>query len=192
MAKYFSFTALLLLLISGFPQLQVNAMSKLPAPPNGKTVESSDSFLDSIYSDMSGLASPLYGWAIDIFTVMFVVGTIVMIMSIAFKNGQWQKYAQGTMLITFVIMLLMRGLPIILLSINTTDDIDILFTAGVSLLSAIAIMIAVMSMGISADFKFNYHMIEHPKYHRWSRNLFSVAILMTFLAILVPWIFPQV
>lgn len=192
MRKIFSFTALLLLFISGFPQLQVNAMSKLPPPPNGKTVESSDSLLDGIYSDMSGLASPLYGWAIDFFTVMFVVGTIVMIMSIAFKNGQWQKYAQGTMLITFIIMLLMRGLPIILLSINTTEDIDILFTAGVSLLSAIAIMIAVMSVGISADFKFNYNMIQHPKYDRWSRNLLGVAILMTFLAILVPWIFPQV
>lgn len=190
--KKLSFTSLLLLLISGIPQLKVNAMTKLPEPPTGKTVESSDSFLDSIYSDMSGLASPLYGWAIDIFTVLFVVGTIVMIMSIAFKNGQWQKYAQGTMLITFIIMLLMRGLPIIILSVNTTQDIDILFTAGVSLLSAVAIMIAVMNMGISADFKFNYHMIEHPKYHRWSRNLFSVAILMTFLAILVPWIFPQV
>lgn len=192
MLKGFSFTAFLLLFFGSFPLMQVNAMSKLPQPPKGQTVESSDSFLDGIYSSMSGLASPLYGWAIDIFTVMFVIGTIVMIMSIAFKNGQWQKYAQGTMLITFVIMLLMRGLPIILLSINSTEDVDILFTAGVSLLSAVAIMIAAMSMGISADFKFNYHMIEHPKYHRWSRNLFGVAVLMTFLAILVPWIFPQV
>lgn len=192
MLKRFSFAAALLLIISGFPHLQVNAITKLPEPPTGKTVESSDKFLEGIYSGLSKELTPFYGWAVDLFTVLFVIGTIVMILSIAFKNGQWQKYAQGTMMITFIIMLLMRGLPIIVLSINSTHDIDSLFIGGVSLLSSIAIMIAVMSIGISADFKFNYHMIEHPKYHRWSRNLFSVAILMTVLSILVPWIFPQV
>lgn len=192
MKKVYGFLASLLLILLVQPLSSVSAMSKLPSPPNGKSIESSDSFLDTIYSDVGGLGTPLYGWAIDLFTILFVVGTLVMILSIAFKNGQWQKYAQGTMLTSFVILLLMRGLPIIMLSMNTTEDIDLLFTAGVAFLSATTIMMAVMSVGISADFKFNYHLIEHPKYNRWSKNLFYVAILMTFLAVLVPWFFPQV
>lgn len=192
MNKIYGFLASLLLILLLQPLSSTSAMSKLPSPPNGKSTESSDSFLDNIYSDVSGLGTPLYGWAIDLFTILFVVGTLVMILSIAFKNGQWQKYAQGTMLTSFVILLLMRGLPIIMLSMNTKEDIDILFAAGVAFLSATTIMMAVMSVGISADFKFNYHLIEHPKYNRWSKNLFYVAILMTFLAVLVPWFFPQV
>ncbi|WP_211656180.1 hypothetical protein [Planococcus alpniumensis] len=195
MKRIYGFLALLLLTFLGQPLSSVSAMSKLPSPPSGKSIETSetsDSLMDNIYTDMSGLGTPLYGWAIDIFTLLFVVGTLVMILSIAFKNGQWQKYAQGTMLTSFVILLLMRGLPIIMLSMNTREDIDILFAAGVAFLSATTILMAVMSIGISADFKFNYHLIEHPKYNRWSKNLFYVAMLMTFLAVLVPWFFPQV
>lgn len=182
------------LLISGIltPHQNTYAITMLPDPRKESAEPSSNNFLESIYSEIGGSMAPLYGWAIDIFTITFLVGTIVMILSIMFKNGQWQKYAQSTMLITFIVMLLMRGVPIIMLSITSPDDIDMMLLSGVNVLGVVAIFIAAISLPISMLFKFGYHLIEHPKYHRWSRNLLSVAALMTALALIIPWFSPQI
>lgn len=187
------FTSTILFILSILVPLQnVSAMPLIPELPKGKGESSSKGFAEGVFSEISGTMVSLYDWGIDIITITFLLGTIVMILSIMFKNGQWQKYAQSTMLITFIVMLLMRGVPIIVLSINSPDDIDMMLLSGVNVLGAIAIFIAAISLPISLLFKFGYHLIEHPKYHRWSRNLLSVAALMTALALIIPWFSPQI
>lgn len=161
-------------------------------PPRGKTVDSSQDLFDSLYNSLGDLVAPAYGWAIDLFTIMFVGATIIMILSIMMKNGQWQKIAQTTMFITFILMILLRGAPIIVLSINSSEDIDLLLSSSVLALGTMAFFMAAISRPISQLFRFGYNLIEHQKYQRWSKNLISVAVLMTFLAIVIPWIFPQV
>lgn len=192
MLKIFWSVATLVILSILVPLQNAHAMPMLPDPQKGSVEPSSKNFADGIYSEIGGFMIPFYGWAIDFITITFLLGTIVMILSIMFKNGQWQKYAQGTMLITFVVMLLMRGVPIIVLSITSPDDIDMMLLSGVNVLGAVAIFIAAISLPISLLFKFGYHLIEHPKYHRWSRNLLSVAALMTALALIIPWFSPQI
>lgn len=154
------------------------------------TAVSSDSFLGGITRSLGELVAPAYSWGITIITTLFVVGTVVMILSTIFKNGQWQKYGQGTMLISFIVMLVLRGLPIIILSIRTADDIDILFSNALTSLSYSAIFLGMVSIAVSFLFRFGYHLIEHPEFHRWSRNLLSVSILMMILAISIPILFP--
>lgn len=194
MNKRYSLIYLLFLLLSALPVSTTYAMPNMPVPPTGKTIEPSEgnNFADSIYSEIGGFMTPFYGWAVDFLTISFVIGTIAMILSIMFKNGQWQKYAQSTMLTTFIVMLLMRGVPIVILSIHSPEDVDQLLLGGVEVLKGIGIFIAVISIPISLLFKFGHHLIEHPKYHRWSRNLIGVAVLMTVLSMVVPWIFPQI
>lgn len=191
MTRTFSFAAVLVLLLSWIPLRKASA-APLPEPPKGTVNPSSKDLTEGIYTELGGFMTPVYGWAVDFFTITFVVGTIVMILSIMFKNGQWQKYAQSTMLVTFIIMLLMRGVPIIVLSVNSPGDIDMMLLGAVEVLGAVAIFIAAISLPVSFLFKFGYHLIEHPKYHRWSRNLLSVSALMITLAVIIPWIFPQI
>ncbi|WP_028393900.1 hypothetical protein [Bacillus cihuensis] len=188
--------ALILFLGLFFAPLAVTA-SPLPFMPEmdeNKKIESttSDSLFQGLLSDFGGLVKPLYGWGIDLVTALFVIGTVVMIMSILFRNGQWQKYAQGTMFISFIVMLTLRGLPIIILSLKTAKDIDVLISDSVSTLSFVAVFLGLISISVSFLFRFGYKLIEHPEFHKWSKNLISVSILMMALALTIPFLFPLI
>ena len=169
--------------------------AKLPFDPNRqheiKPVESSD-FLGGLISTFTDIVTPLYGWAVNIISVLFVIGAVVMMLAVLFRNGQWQKYAQGTMFYSFITMLILRGLPIIILSIRTQNDIDVLLQESLTSLSSFAIFLGILSISASLLFRFGYKLIEHPDFHRWSKNLLSVSALMMVLAIAIPWLFPQI
>ncbi|MEK5071751.1 hypothetical protein [Sporosarcina sp. FSL K6-1508] len=150
----------------------------------------SDRLLGGIIGDMSGIMAPVYKWGVNFITIVFVVGTIVMILSALFKNGQWQKFGQISMLISFITMLLLRGLPIIILSVRNSSDIDILIQETLSLLGFSAVFLCLISIGVSFLFGFGYRLIEHPEFHRWAKSLRAVSILMVLFAIVIPWLLP--
>ncbi|MDX1806479.1 MAG: hypothetical protein R3267_05605 [Paenisporosarcina sp.] len=182
-------------LLTLFSPLMVKAtQAPLPFMPKkheGQIEEvSSDSLFGGISDALASLIGPAYSWGIIIITGIFVVGTLVMIMSVLFKNGQWQKFAQGTMFISFVVMLLLRGLPILILSIRNANDIDVLLRDGLLSLSYAAIFLGIISISVSLLFRLGYKLIEHPEFHRWSKNLISVSVLMMILAIAIPILFP--
>lgn len=169
--------------------------AKLPFDPKReheiKPVETGD-FFGGLISTFTEIVTPLYGWGVNIISVLFVVGAVVMMLAVLFRNGQWQKFAQGTMLYSFITMLVLRGLPILILSIRTQDDIDALLQESLTSLSSFAIFFGVLSISASLLFRFGYKLIEHPDFHRWSKNLLSVSALMMVLAIAIPWLFPQI
>lgn len=177
-----------------FPLMAFAAKAPLPFMPNAEeqkiTPTTTDSLLGGISGTLGGLMSFAYSWGITIITGLFVVGTLVMIMSVLFKNGQWQKYAQGTMFFSFLVMLLLRGLPILVLSIHNANDIDVLLRDGLISLSYAAVFLGLISISVSLLFRFGYNLIEHPEFHRWSKNLISVSVLMVLLAIVIPLLFP--
>lgn len=178
-----------------FPIMALAANKPLPFMPDKNENQeikptSTDSLLGGITDGIGELIGSSYGWGINIITGIFVVGTLVMIMSVLFKNGQWQKYAQGTMFISFLVMLLMRGLPILILSIRNTHDIDVLLQDALMSLSYAAVFLGIISISVSLLFRFGYKLIEHPEFHRWYRNLISVSVLMVLLAIVIPILFP--
>jgi len=164
---------------------------KLPSKDEAeiKPVDS-EGFLGAIIGDLGALIAPAYSWGVSFITILFVVGTLVMIMSALFKNGQWQKYGQITMLLSFLTMLLLRGLPIVVLSIRTTSDINILLSESLSMLGFAAIFLCFISVGVSFLFGFGYRLIEHPEFHRWAKNLRGVSVLMLLFAIAIPYLFP--
>ncbi|SPU40735.1 double stranded beta helix domain-containing protein [Lysinibacillus capsici] len=112
-----------------------------------------------------------------------------MIMSIIFKNGQWQKWGQSTMLWSFLAMLALRAIPLTILSVRSGMDVNEAFTALISSLTQIAIFLGVIGVLLSLLFKFAYKLIEHPEYHRWSKNVLNVSIIMMFFAMIGPFVF---
>lgn len=128
-------------------------------------------------------------WGIKAITILFILGVILMIMSIIFKNGQWQKWGQSTMLWSFLSMLLVRAIPISILSFRNGVDVDEAFSALILSLTQIAIFLGVIGILLSFLFKFANKLIEHPEYHRWSKNVFNVSLIMMAFAFIAPFVF---
>lgn len=150
----------------------------------------SDGLFSGLLGDFGGVMAPVYNWGVKYITILFVVATLVMILSALFKNGQWQKYAQLTMLLSFLSMLVLRGLPIIILSIRQPSDVDILLQESLSMLSFGVIFLCLISIAVSFLFGFGYKLIEHPEFHRWAKTLRSVSVMMMIFAVIIPWLFP--
>lgn len=172
------------------------AAAPLPFMPSTEeqtiTPKSTNDLFGGIMESLENGAAPFYGWAVTIITAIFIVGTVVMVLALLFKNGQWQKYGQGTMFISFIVMIVLRGLPIVILSIQTMDDLDLLIQKVVTTLSYSTIFIGLIGVAVSFLFRFGERLIEHPDFHRWSKNLLTVSIMMMVFSVLVPIIFPTI
>ncbi|WP_306010110.1 MULTISPECIES: hypothetical protein [Bacillus] len=186
-------TFLILLLVP----LQANASAPLPFMPSKEENReikpvSSESLFSGITSTFKELITPVYSWGVTLITALFIVGTVVMIMSLLFKNAQWQKFGQGTMLYSFIVMLVLRGLPILILSIRSANDVDLLLNQVISILSYSTVFIGLVGIAASFLFRFGFRLIEHPDFHRWSKNLLTVSIMMMIFSFVVPFLFPLI
>lgn len=166
-----------------------------PIQNNQEIVPQEDStfFLyDIVQSFGQSSLVPAYGWGITIITSTFVIGALMMILSALFKNGQWQKFGQNSMFFSFITLLLMRGLPILILSIRNTNDIDLLLHEFIITLSHSAIYLGVISIAASGLFKFGHNLVGHPEFYRRSRTLVMVSVIIVGLSLAIPKIFPQI
>ncbi|MFJ7890387.1 hypothetical protein ACIQYL_20205 [Lysinibacillus xylanilyticus] len=148
-----------------------------------------DGLLDKISSNSGINTLSIMDWGIKAITVMFILGVLLMIMAIIFKNGQWQKWGQSTMLWSFIAMLGIRAIPLTILSVKSGMDVNEAFTALISSLSQMAIFLGVIGLLLSLLFKFAFRLIEHPEYHRWSKNVLNVSLLMMLFATIGPFVF---
>jgi hypothetical protein len=173
---------------------QAFAAKHLPFMPSSEEQEikpvSSDELFGGIIDTVENGITPFYSWGVTIITAIFIVGTVVMVLALLFKNGQWQKYGQGTMFISFIVMIVLRGLPILILSIQTMDDFDLLISKVVTTLCYSTIFIGLVGIAASFLFRFGERLIEHPDFYRWSKNLLTVSILMMVFSIIIPLVFP--
>ena len=131
----------------------------------------------------------IFTWGINCITIIFLCAVIMMIMAILFKNGQWQKFAQTTMLWTFLGMLAIRAVPIVILSFRSENDVDVAFSTALIAISQFTIFIGLTALMLSLLFRLAYKLIEHPEYHRWSKNTLNVSIMMIFFALIGPYLF---
>lgn len=172
-------------------------LGRLPALPNTQnpmeieTVES-ESLFGGLMSDLGRIAGGFFESVSTILVIVFLFGIIFMLLAFLLKNGQWQKFAQGTMLGSFVSLILIKGYPILVYSVRSSEDFWSLFSESSSLLTYTSLFIGLISIAVSYLFKFGYRLIEHPDYYRWSKNLFGAAVVMMVFSILVPYVFPMV
>ncbi len=50
------------------------------------------------FKKIEGLYAPAFKLGVNIFSISFVLGVIVMVMALITKNGQWMKWATGSMI----------------------------------------------------------------------------------------------
>lgn len=146
-------------------------------------------WMDEIIQIGATGALKFFDWGILGITILFLVGIITMIMAMIFKNGQWQKYSQLTMFWSFVTMLILRGVPLIIFSTRSGSDIDESFDVLITAISQLAIFVGFLGITVSLLFKFGNHLIEHPEFYRWSKNVRNVSIVMMIFALTAPTIF---
>ncbi|MGE7843637.1 hypothetical protein ACQKNX_23010 [Lysinibacillus sp. NPDC093712] len=170
----------------------------LPQPPTGNFDENNmlipdENSLDGLYSNLTELGAKgtekVFSWGISAITILFLCAVIMMIMAILFRNGQWQKFAQTTMLWSFLSMIAIRAIPIVVLSFRSELDVDDAFSTALIAISQITIFIGLTALMLSLLFRFAYKLIEHPEYHRWSKNTLNISIMMIFFALIGPYIF---
>lgn len=173
-------------------------MNALPAPSTGNFDENhliipNENGLDSFVNTANELGAKgiekVFTWGINAITIIFLCAVIMMILAILFRNGQWQKFAQTTMLWTFLSMLLLRAIPIVILSFRSEMDVDEAFSTALIAISQITLFIALTALMLSLLFRFAYKLIKHPEYHRWSKNTLNVSVMMAIFAIVGPYIF---
>lgn len=160
---------------------------------NNGNIVVGDTKLDGTISVIEKIAGngtlSIFDWGVKVIAIIFVLAVLLMIMAFIFKNGQWQKWGQSTMMISFVAMLLIRAIPIIILSFRSEMDVTESLNGALGALSQVAIFLGVVGIMLSLLFKFAYKLIEHPEYHRWSKNVLNVSVLMMILALGGPVIF---
>lgn len=174
--------------------LSINSIPGIP-PINGNNKiqpDPSSTLLEDTVGSFVPTVIKFHYWGIIIITAVFVIGALVMILSALFKNGQWQKYGQTSMFFSFIIMLVWRGGPILALSIRNTTDVDTLLQDFIITLSYSAIFLGAISIATSILFRFGYNLIEHPEFHRRSKALVMVSVLMMIFAIAIPKLFPLI
>lgn len=128
-------------------------------------------------------------WAVDIISIIFVVGVIAMIFSIIFKHGQWQKYAQSTLLWTFFSLIILKALPFIIFSLQNFNDVDNLFDSALIMTQQAAIYIGVIGISLSLLFKFSHKLIKHPEFFKWQKTSRNMSIIMISFSIIGPFVF---
>lgn len=153
---------------------------------------STESLTDGLLHDLTNVLEPVYDWGITIITAAFIIGTIIMILSLITKNGQWQKFGQNTMFFSFIVLLLLRGLPVIILSIQSMKDITLMLDAFISALSQTSVYIGMIGIGVSMLFLYGFKLIGHPNFYRWSRALVAGSSIMIALSLIVPILFPTI
>ena len=104
-----------------------------------KRTEKDDSFGSSIIQKIEGLYAPAFKVGVNIFSISFVLGVIVMVMALITKNGQWMKWATGSMIFSFISMMSMRLSVYFLFSSDVFSFMNI-FTDFLDLFKATALI----------------------------------------------------
>jgi len=160
--------------------------------PTKLEIQNTEDMFGGILTDLLGATDGFMNIVALFLVITFLFGVMFLLLAIMMKNGQWQKFGQMTMMGSFVSLLVVRGFPIFIYSIENKEGIMSLFEQTAILLSYTCIFIALLSIATSFLFRFGFRLIEHPDFYRWSKNLFGVAIAMIIFSIAVPFIFPMI
>lgn len=161
----------------------------LPTLPNGNTVETQEKpdFLNSVTSFFDdAFMNRLFDGGVKALLILFGLGILVMIMSAIFKNGQWQKYAQGTLLWSFLAICILRGIGLLIVTIQSVNDVENLLALGLTWMTHIALFLGLVGFVVSLMYKFAHALIKHPDYYKSSKLSFGVSLVMIMLALFVP------
>ncbi|KAA6449287.1 hypothetical protein F8161_19740 [Bacillus cereus] len=153
-----------------------------------KTSEKDDSFGSSIIQKIEGMYAPTFKTGVNIFSILFVLGVIVMVMALITKNGQWMKWATGSMIFSFVSMMSLRLGVYFLFSSDVVSFMNI-FTDFLDLFKATALIFTPFMLIAGIRLRRIHESTKQPEYYRWSNRVITGSCFLCMLAVLAPWLF---
>ncbi|BAR87647.1 MULTISPECIES: hypothetical protein [Bacillus cereus group] len=153
-----------------------------------KTTEKEDSFGSSIIQKIEGLYAPAFKVGVNIFSISFVLGVIVMVMALITKNGQWMKWATGSMIFSFISMMSIRLSVYFLFSSDVFSFMNI-FTDFLDLFKATALIFTPFMLIAGIRLRRIHESTKQPEYYRWANRVITGSCLLCMLAVLAPWLF---
>ncbi|KAA0794856.1 hypothetical protein [Bacillus sp. BPN334] len=156
-----------------------------------KTSEKDDSFGSSIIQKIEGMYAPTFKTGVNIFSILFVLGVIVMVMALITKNGQWMKWATGSMIFSFVSMMSLRLGVYFLFSSDVVSFMNI-FTDFLDLFKATALIFTPFMLIAGIRLRRIHESTKQPEYYRWSNRVITGSCFLCMLAVLAPWLFANI
>ncbi|MFK4011511.1 hypothetical protein [Bacillus cereus] len=153
-----------------------------------KTTEKDDSFGSSIIQKVEGMYAPAFKVGVNIFSISFILGVIVMVLALITKNGQWMKWATGSMIFSFVSMMAMRLSVYFLFSSDVFSFMNI-FTDFLDLFKSTALIFTPFMLIAGIRLRRIHESTKQPEYYRWSNRVITGSCLLCMLAVLAPWLF---
>ncbi|MFE7064515.1 hypothetical protein ACFVAD_20480 [Sutcliffiella sp. NPDC057660] len=150
--------------------------------------DGSTGLFSGLTDSMSSALPGIYETGMNVISIFFIVAVIGYSMSLLFKNGQWMKWSAGVMMSSLLVILVLRGGPILFYS-TTVIGVPALIKDIINFLTTTGVFIAIGMLLTSLLFRFTYKLIKHPDYHRWSRRLMVGSVLVAILSTTVPIIF---
>lgn len=153
-----------------------------------KPADTDNSVASSLIHKLEGMYAPIFKVGVNFFSISFVLGVIVMIMALITKNGQWMKWATGSMIFSFVTMLMMRVSVYFLFSTDVFHFMDI-FTDFLDTFKATALIFTPFMLIAGLRLRKIHESTKQPEYYRWSNRVITGSGLLCVLAVLAPWLF---
>lgn len=146
---------------------------------------SAEGFTNGIGQAAGSMTASVVEIGFYLFAIMFVCGVVALAAAITLKHGQWMKWATNTMIFTMIAILLIRLGPILFLTLNLVG-FKLLLQYTISTIVVALFYISVGMLLVSLFLKMLHQMFEHPKYFKWSRNLFNGSIIVLLLSTFAP------
>ncbi|WP_251609855.1 hypothetical protein [Priestia koreensis] len=150
-----------------------------------KSIGSGTSFMSDT---LNGLLPKVMDVGIKVITIMFVAAVIVMAFALLMKNGQWTKIGTGVMISSFVAIIMLRVVPIFMLT-SDRMNITLFVNDALDLLKHISFVAAIGMVIIGFFIRFLHQLLNHPDYFRWSKRLYIGALILTILSTFIPILF---
>ncbi|WP_209124489.1 hypothetical protein [Alkalihalobacillus sp. BA299] len=175
-----------------------NANNNLPnfikdPKENNHVIEKKDtSDLLGFSQSFDSWIGPVYNFGINMLTILFIAAIISMAFAIITKTGQWMKWATGTMVFSFIALLILRIGPIIFLTTNAVG-ITLIVSDTVGFLKAVSFWAAIGMILVGLYIRLLHKVVsDHPEYFRWSKGLFVGALILGVLSGVIPLLFKVV
>ncbi|MEI3896021.1 MULTISPECIES: hypothetical protein [unclassified Bacillus (in: firmicutes)] len=120
-----------------------------------------------------------------ILSVVILISLLVFGASLWFKHIKWKKRSIYFGVGSFILILLIRILPVLMLT-TRSFDFQTFMSNMVGLITSIILGTAVLMFLISLALGMLYKKLEHPKYGKWSSSLRYSSIFIFVMTLLVP------
>lgn len=114
-----------------------------------------------------------------------------MVMALITKNGQWMKWATGSMIFSFISMMFMRLSVYFLFSSDVFSFMNI-FTDFLDLFKGTALIFTSFMLTTGIRLRRMHESTKQPEYYRWSNRVITGSCLLCVLAVLAPWLFNNI